>query len=187
MRPGARRAWPWVRAALIGFVTLTTMAEFGYGKFSAGLIPPGLLIGSLAGCTARAVRVGRSWLGSSTMWVAAASLWGVIVFAVLKSAPRCPLEETTMRCGTDVASTWGINAALAVVVLMLLIEPPKIYYRMLRSGVRRIKERRAGQLRVQQAESTITRQTAAKAAAGNKARNEHRQKKRKAARRARKR
>jgi hypothetical protein len=121
------------------------------------------------------------------MWVATATLWGAVVFVTLKSAPQCPLEETTARCDTAVASTWSINAALAVLVLMLLIEPPKIYYRMLRSAVRRFKQRGKRRVASRDREDEVVARVANQAAAHRRAKDKQRTKKRKAARQARKR
>lgn len=124
-----RRAFPWVRAAFLGAFVVTLLGEVGYGSFTPALLVPGVIVGSLAGVTSRAVRLWRSWLGAVTVWVLVALVWGSLVWVLLRTAPRCPLEDEAIRCSPELSATWAVNVALAVAVLMLLVEPPRMLAR----------------------------------------------------------
>lgn len=127
LKSGApRRALPWIRAALLGVFVVTLLGEIGYGSFTPALLLPGALVGALAGVTARAVRQWRSWLGTGTVWVLVAVVWGALTWVMLRTAPRCPLEPEPVRCSPELAATWSVNMALAVAVLMLMLEPPRL-------------------------------------------------------------
>lgn len=131
-----RRTLPWVRAALLGAFVVTLLGEIGYGSFTPALLLPGVIVGSLAGVTARAVRLWRSWLGTGTVWVLVAAVWGALTWVLLKTAPRCPLENEPIRCSSELAATWSVNMSLAVAVLMLLLEPPRLLARTARAAWR---------------------------------------------------
>jgi hypothetical protein len=131
-----RRALPWVRAAFLGAFVVTLLGEIGYGSFTPALVVPGVIVGSLAGVTSRAVRLWRSWLGAVTVWVLVALVWGLMTWVLLRTAPRCPLEDEAIRCSPELSATWAVNVALAVAVLMLLVEPPRMMARAARAAWR---------------------------------------------------
>jgi len=131
------RLWHWVSPAVIGSLVLVLMSQVGNGSFSAVLLIPAVITGSLVGFTARAVKRLRPWLGVATTWVLASTVWGVVMFVVMIVPARCPVEVSEVRCTVEEASIWGVNAALVVVVLMMFIEPPKALARIARELWRR--------------------------------------------------
>jgi hypothetical protein len=126
-----RRTWHLIAPCVIGSLVLIVMSQLGNEGFDASLIPPAVLFGSLAGYTARCVKLLRPRLGAITTWVAVAAVWSVLVFIVLRALPSCPVEAHPERCSTQESSLWGVNVALLVLVLSMVIEPPRAIKRVI--------------------------------------------------------
>lgn len=124
-----KRVWHWISPAVTGSLILSVMSEVGHGSFEAWLLAPAAVFGTLIGYTVRGVKRLRPWLGTATTWVAAATVWGVISFVTVTLPSKCPVELHDGRCSVREASIWGVNAALVVVLMMLSIEPPKVFVR----------------------------------------------------------
>jgi hypothetical protein len=137
-----KRVWHWISPAVIGTLTLALMSEIGNKSFSAWLLIPSAVLGTLIGYTVRGVKRLRPLLGTATTWVAAATLWGSIAFVTVTLPPKCPVEFHEGRCSVQEASIWGVNAALVVVLMMLAIEPPKVLVRIWRAWRSRVMSRR---------------------------------------------